>query len=64
MVYIDETDWLDIITNKATDLVAAEHIIALAKLRTLVVTGVNGWEYLPELDDDSVWRKVPYVRNI
>jgi hypothetical protein len=62
MLYINERDWLDIIFNRTSDPVVAEHVIALAKLRMLAVCGADGWEYLPSFDDDGTWAKVPYIR--
>lgn len=55
MIYIDEHDWLDVVGHHTPDPVAEEHVIALAKLKWLVVVGTNGFEYIPVQDDQGTW---------
>lgn len=63
MLFIDEPDWQDVI-NRTTDApVAAEHILALAKLKRLVIVGADGFEYTPFEDNEGAWSKLEYHRN-
>lgn len=63
MLYIDEPDWLDVINRTSDDPVAAEHILALAKLKRLVIVGVDGLEYTPFEDNEGAWSMLLYHRD-
>jgi len=63
MLYINEPDWLDVINHTSDDPVAVEHILALAKLKRLVIVGDDGFEYTAFEDNEGAWSKLEYHRD-